>query len=209
MNPAAVAVGCLIGLGVGILADLVSEEVRGRLDRLPHRLIRLAGRRLDPEIREDVVGEWIAELQTILDIHRATLLPITRLIIGTRYALGLLRAGAAINRDLSPSRRQRGSTWHVAMSVGVALTRDLVTFARAGGGRGGGMILGMATGSVYAGATIGGLGGAVLAIGITVAASDIIAATIGWMARRRNRRRADRGTAATHPSAQERTGDAP
>lgn len=192
MNVAAVAIGILIGLAVGILADLVSEEVRGRLDRLPHRLIRLAGRRFDSEIREDVISERIVELQAILDIHRAGPLPITRLIIGTHYALSLLRVSATINRDLSPSRRQRGSERHVAKAVCVALTRDLVTFACAGGGRGGGMILGVIAGSVYAGDTIGGLAGAGLAIGITAVASDIIAAAIGWTARRRNRRPANR-----------------
>jgi hypothetical protein len=40
--------------GTAILGDLVCEEVRGRLNRLPHTLIRLAVRRVPPEVREDL-----------------------------------------------------------------------------------------------------------------------------------------------------------
>lgn len=201
MNTAAVAMGILIGLTVGTLADLVSEEVRGRLDRLPHWLIRLAGRRLDPEIREDAVGEWIAELQMILDIHRAGPLPITRLIIGTRYALGLLRVGGTINRDLRPSRRQRGSARHVAKAVCVALIRDLDAIARRDDMTTYAKAADMVTFASVITSLIFGVAGIITAVAdriipaailITPAAISIITVAIGRTARQRDRRPVDR-----------------
>jgi hypothetical protein len=87
--------------GTAILGDLVSEEIRVRLDRLPHALIRLAARRLPSDVREDLAEEWTAELHEIL--RGAEALPVTRLYRGTRYGLGLLRAAPSIGRDLSTS----------------------------------------------------------------------------------------------------------
>jgi hypothetical protein len=95
----AVLAAVLAMTGTAILGDLVSEEVRGRLDHLPHALIRLAARRLPPDVREDLAEEWTAELHEIL--HGAEALPVTRLYRGTRYALGLLRTASSIGRDLS------------------------------------------------------------------------------------------------------------
>jgi hypothetical protein len=87
--------------GTAILGDLVSEEIRGRLDHLPHAIIRLAARRLPPDVREDLAQEWTAELHELL--RGAEALPITRLYRGIRYAFGLLRAAPSIGRDLSTS----------------------------------------------------------------------------------------------------------
>lgn len=78
--------------------ELVSEEIRGRLDHLPRRLLRLAARRLPPSLREDLLDEWDAELHEILRGVEA--LPVTRLIRGARFALGLFRAGPRIGREL-------------------------------------------------------------------------------------------------------------
>ncbi len=85
--------------GTAVLGELISQEIRGRLDQVPHGLIRLAARRLQPELREDLAEEWTAELGVIL--RGAQSLPVTRLYRGTRYALGLLRAAPSIGRDLS------------------------------------------------------------------------------------------------------------
>jgi hypothetical protein len=47
------------GLVLVMLADLVSEELRERLDRLPFSLLRVARRRLPPELRESIHDqEW-------------------------------------------------------------------------------------------------------------------------------------------------------
>jgi hypothetical protein len=88
-----VAAGSVAGLGlVAILVgDLVSGSFRGRLDRLSHRVLAVAVRRLDEDIRPDVAPEWAAELDAILGQHRAGPLPLIRLVIGTRFAFGLLR----------------------------------------------------------------------------------------------------------------------
>jgi hypothetical protein len=89
------------GLLSVVLSDLVSDEVRARLDRLPHALLRWARRRLPTELRERVHDqEWLPELDYIL--HRAEKLPVTRLISGTRYALGLVIRATAIGDELLP-----------------------------------------------------------------------------------------------------------
>jgi hypothetical protein len=100
----------LVGLVATVVGDLVSEEVRTRLDRLPFFLIRVAGRRLDEGIRRETTSEWTAELNEILRRHRSSALPLTRLAIGTHYAFGLLRSAGAINHTLTvaaPPRRTR------------------------------------------------------------------------------------------------------
>ena len=81
--------------------DVVSEELRARLDQVPERLIAHAGRRLEPEIRAEVTAEWSAELRAILHRRGALPLPITRLAIGIHFAVGLLVAGRKISRILS------------------------------------------------------------------------------------------------------------
>lgn len=93
------AFGALLGLAIG---DALSEEVRGRLDQFPRTLICLAAARLPQEQREDHTDEWLAELHEILRGSEA--LPVTRVIIGTRYALGLLRAGRKIGREAASNR---------------------------------------------------------------------------------------------------------
>jgi hypothetical protein len=70
---------------------MASAAFRARLDRLPHRLLGLAVRRLDDDIRSDVATEWTAELDAILHQHHAGPVPLIRLLIGTRFVVGLLR----------------------------------------------------------------------------------------------------------------------
>jgi hypothetical protein len=91
--------GILGTFGMAAIGDMVSAEVRDRLDRLPHAILRLAARRLDPAqyvtVYED---EWLAELTYILKGDEAR--PITRLVHGTRYALGILASANRITRHL-------------------------------------------------------------------------------------------------------------
>ena len=57
---------------------------------------------LPPEIRADVGGEWRAELDHIL--HRVQAYPLTRLLYGTWFAFGLMRAAPAVGKNLISTR---------------------------------------------------------------------------------------------------------
>jgi hypothetical protein len=95
------------------LGDLVSEEIRGWLDRAPQAIVRLAVRRLDPESREFIYQEvWLPDLYYYLRGDESR--PITRLVRGTTFAIGLLFAASRIARDLvaaptGPVANRRGT----------------------------------------------------------------------------------------------------
>jgi hypothetical protein len=83
------ALTIVLGLVMTAIGDLVSEEVRDRLDHLPHAILRLAAWRLDQAQRVIMYDdEWMPELTFILKGDEAR--PITRLYDGTRFALGIL-----------------------------------------------------------------------------------------------------------------------
>jgi hypothetical protein len=81
--------GVLAALAMTAAADMVSEEVRDRLDHLPHAILRLAARRLGPQQRvsfyEDV---WLPDLTYLLKGDESR--PVTRLCRGTCFALSIL-----------------------------------------------------------------------------------------------------------------------
>jgi hypothetical protein len=95
-------------LGMTALGDMVSEEVRDRLDHLPHAILRLAARMLDPAKRAAIYeDEWLPELTYILKGDEAR--PVTRLFIGAWYALGILLNTYRIARHLHrPAPQQPG-----------------------------------------------------------------------------------------------------
>lgn len=94
-----VAVGVLATFGMTAIGDMVSEEVRDRLDHLPHAILRLAARQLDLTQRLHIYeDEWLPELTYILRGDEAR--PVTRLIRGIWYALGILTASRQISRNL-------------------------------------------------------------------------------------------------------------
>ena len=95
----------LCALIVPVIADLVSEEARGRLEQLPRALIHLATKRLPCEVRSNVGDEWKAELHYILRGSEA--LPVTRLVLGVRFSVGLIRVATRIGRDLQVARTKR------------------------------------------------------------------------------------------------------
>jgi hypothetical protein len=96
------ALGILGGFGLAALGDMVSEEVRDRLDHVPHAILRLAARRLDPALRVTVYeDEWLPELTYILKGDAAR--PITRLVHGTRYAVSIFAKIGRITRHLNPA----------------------------------------------------------------------------------------------------------
>jgi hypothetical protein len=83
------ALALIGGLGTAAVGDMVSEEVRDRLEQLPHAILRLAARRLDPEQHVMFYEEvWLPDLAFVLKGDGAR--PVTRLIHGTHFALGIL-----------------------------------------------------------------------------------------------------------------------
>jgi hypothetical protein len=112
----------VVGLVVG---DMVSKEIRARLDMVPHRVITLAARRSPTEIRDELQEEWSGELHEILRGSEA--LPVTRLCKGMWYAIGLLFVAPKIGRSLlgKPSTvtalRHRAGAWPSALSKAAVL----------------------------------------------------------------------------------------
>jgi len=98
-------VGVLSGFGLAAIGDMVSEEVRDRLDHLPHAILRLAGRRLDPAKRVLLYEEvWLPDLAYHLRGDEAR--PVTRLYHGTCFALGMLASAHRSSRNLSSATSQ-------------------------------------------------------------------------------------------------------
>jgi len=99
----------LVPLAVGfalaraVLADIANEEARTRLERIPFALLDLAARRVPTKQREDLTGEWNAELDHI--IARTEGLPLSRLVRGVRFAAGILLRAPDIAGDLSRLRK--------------------------------------------------------------------------------------------------------
>lgn len=87
------------GIITAVIGELLNEEIRGWLDYLPRFLLRLAAKRLDPAgkitIYED---EWLPELTCIL--RGAEARPISRLILGVKFSVGLLITAKRIARHL-------------------------------------------------------------------------------------------------------------
>jgi exopolysaccharide biosynthesis polyprenyl glycosylphosphotransferase len=70
------------------LTDMCKEEVRTRLAKLPYAILRIVALRIPRPERRDVLDEWRAELDFILG--KTDGLPITRLLRGTWYSVGML-----------------------------------------------------------------------------------------------------------------------
>lgn len=108
----------LAGIVTAAIGELVSEEVRDRLDEIPHAILGLAARMLDPGQRETVYhDEWVPELTYILKGSEAR--PITRLIVGTWYAVGIMVSTRRIARHLH--RHAPGELDQTALGSGTAV----------------------------------------------------------------------------------------
>jgi hypothetical protein len=91
---------------VAALGELISDEIRGRLDRVPFALLAAAARRLPASQRAGLYEQaWFPELHHILRGDQAV--PITRLVRGTRYAAGLWLAASRISRELEQTPEQQ------------------------------------------------------------------------------------------------------
>jgi hypothetical protein len=117
--------GVLCAAILAAVGDMVSDEIRGRLDRVPMWLARQACRTLPSPTREDRLEEWTAELAAILDRRGADTLPVTRLIVGIRFAAGLFTAAPRIRgrhrRTARPLRLVAGFLAVAASAVNVPL----------------------------------------------------------------------------------------
>jgi hypothetical protein len=106
----AAAVSFIVLLLGKVSLDLMSKELQGQAEQLPHRILRLAARRLPPKLRAQYSEEWEAELDYILKRHDA--LPITRLLLGFRFATSLLRGARQLRAHHmgadAPKRRWAG-----------------------------------------------------------------------------------------------------
>lgn len=99
------ALTLLGGATYAVTAKLVNDEIRGWLDLLPNIVLRLAARCLRPGQREAIYqDEWLPELAYIL--QEAETRPITRLVRGLCFSLGLLISATRVARHLNrtPSR---------------------------------------------------------------------------------------------------------
>jgi hypothetical protein len=92
-----VVVGIVFGVAVLVLHDLASAEIRGWIEIAPQAVLRLAAARLPVGLRETVYEEeWLPELTYLLRGTESR--PITRLILGLRFALGLFRSARSVAR---------------------------------------------------------------------------------------------------------------
>lgn len=112
----AAAVSFIILLLGKVSLDLMSKELQGQAEQLPHRILRLAARRLPSALRTQYFEEWQAELDHILKRHDA--LPITRMLLGFRFATSLLRGAGRLRADYMSQPQYSGA--HVSQRAGRA-----------------------------------------------------------------------------------------
>jgi len=72
-----------------ILTEMCQEEIKTRLTRLPQTILRLVALRIPRDARKDTTAEWQAELDFI--VANTEGMPLTRLLRGVAYSIGLLR----------------------------------------------------------------------------------------------------------------------
>lgn len=112
---AGACVTLLVLLAEAVIGRTLQEEAVRRLGRIPFALISLVSARLPRELRDDVAAEWRAELDFAL--RGADGMPITRLLRGIRYSVGLLMSAPAIADSL---RRTSRRLLRIARATGAA-----------------------------------------------------------------------------------------
>lgn len=80
----------------------MAKEVEGVLRSAPFWLLRLAKMRLPVDCREELHEEWYAELFAAL--HDKGEQPLSRLLLGLRFSIGLLFAARRIAREMPHAR---------------------------------------------------------------------------------------------------------
>lgn len=112
--------GLIVALLIAAVGELVSDEIRARLDRLPMAVLRAAARRLPRDQRGELYGQaWLPELRHILQGDEA--MPITRLIHGMRYALRIWLSAPQISREFGAGPARHSLLRLFRPSLGVVL----------------------------------------------------------------------------------------
>lgn len=102
-----------------VCLDLMSKELQGQVELLPHWILRLAARRLPRALRARYFEDWEAELDYIVKWHDAR--PITRLLLGFRFATSLLRGARRLRADhMSQPQYSIGLAVHLPRVYSVA-----------------------------------------------------------------------------------------
>jgi hypothetical protein len=97
------------GIAKLVMGGMIREEAQTRLGRIPYAVIQLATARVAPELRDDLVAEWRAELEFLLTDTEG--MPLTRLVRGIRYSAGLLVSARAITDGLTRGGGGRVLRW--------------------------------------------------------------------------------------------------
>jgi hypothetical protein len=133
------ALGLITGLALAALAGMASQEIRDRLEHLPYAILRLATRRLTPGQRTTIYqDEWLPELTYIL--RETETRPVTRLITGTRYSLGIFRTVGRVSRTFDrPDPRPEAHSAQmdviaIVFSTIILLTPMIIIFVLIGSG---------------------------------------------------------------------------
>lgn len=108
MNAIWVGLGLLSGLVVAVAMSLLGDEVKGWIGRVPYAILWVASRRVPPSHRAVLHGEWVADLAGALQDRSER--PITRLLVGTRFAIGLVSGGRQVAIELGPVRANGNTT---------------------------------------------------------------------------------------------------
>lgn len=115
------------------VTEMVDEEMRTRLSRLPNAVIFLISLKLPREIRRDLVDEWTSEMEAVVSGTEG--LPVTRLLAGLGYAWDLYRFQRADARMLTGFRRRHASRDRVRRER-VAILASLMVFVLIAGAGG-------------------------------------------------------------------------
>jgi hypothetical protein len=113
MSTVEFVLGLVFAVLLAAIGELVSDEIRARLDRIPLALLTMAARRLPRDQQKALYVEaWLPELHYVLQGDEAA--PITRLIHGIRFAASLWLSAPKIGRELAASpalARSTDTTW--------------------------------------------------------------------------------------------------
>lgn len=98
-----IGAGFVAAVVTGLLG-LLAREAEGWVELAPKGLLWLARRRLPTDLRDRLYEEWSAELYAA--VHDADGRPISRLVLGLRFAAGLLWAARSVAAELGNVRAE-------------------------------------------------------------------------------------------------------
>jgi hypothetical protein len=97
MNTVLTVIVSLLGVAVlKLVGGALHREMKGRVNRIPVMLLRLAARRLPVTIRQEWTEEWSGELAAIGEEYKD--MPVTRLLKRAGFVLGVLYGAGGVGR---------------------------------------------------------------------------------------------------------------